>query len=116
MDARILQRAAEDFAVAASRVDPGNAEEMVATMATLGPILDAVGRGIDTVHATAVNQLPLHPAVADAIGQIGQNQRAASSLAGEAHSLFRRIHERDIARVEAPRVGEDRWNVAGQQQ
>jgi hypothetical protein len=33
------------------------------------------------------------------------------SAAGEIGPLFRELHEADLRREEAPRTGEDKWNV-----
>ena len=49
------------------------------------------------------------------LGSVAGLQRACSSAAGEIHATFRGVHAEDLARLEAPRPAEAKWDVRANQ-
>jgi hypothetical protein len=54
---------------------------------------------------------PIHPAVSEALDDLTRAHAELTGLAEQIGPLFRRVHEADLHRGQAPRPGEHLWNV-----
>lgn len=80
----------------------------------ISPILGIVADGLKDLSTTAEDEQPLDPTVIEFMRTIEGAARGASEVADELPGLFRAAHEVELARLEAPRRGEHKWDVTQQ--
>ncbi|WP_283139733.1 hypothetical protein [Rhizohabitans arisaemae] len=70
-----------------------------------------VAMALRTYAARLQGSYPINPAVVEALFELYKLHTALVQAAQEIGPLFRRLHEDDLRRDEAPRTGEPLWNV-----
>ncbi|MCY9787943.1 hypothetical protein KIK06_29105 [Nocardiopsis sp. EMB25] len=80
----------------------------------LGPSLLAVADGMQALRDSATEEQPLDGSVLEFFGVIGDATHGAAEVADEMPGLFRAAHSDELARLEAPRRNEHRWDLNAQ--
>lgn len=79
---------------------------------TLPLVNEHLARMWRTLGDRMADTMPVDGAVTEFIGEIGVAQSTIGEATGEFPRLVRTVHAVDMGRHEAPRHGEDAWNVA----
>lgn len=108
--------AAEELAEAFRRYEPppgaGGMVQMYADVGALPDAMDQIAQGINVLSDRCRGELPLHPAIAELVGELAKVQSHMASVAAEIRPAIERLHAEDLDRHRAPRPSEERWNVA----
>lgn len=121
-DHRTSRRTAMDttfpLAVIAAEMQAAAAAHAPVDMFTVARELDqlpeipaGVSASIRTYTTRLQAEYPIADEVVEAIFTFFDGMAQLISAAGEIGPLFRELHEADLRREEAPRTGEDKWNV-----
>lgn len=107
--------AAEEFAETLRRYEPppgaGGMVRMYSDVGMLPDALEQIAAGVVTMADRCRSEWPLHPAVAEMIGEVAKVLAQTASVAAEVKPAIERLHEPELERARAPRPSEDRWNV-----
>lgn len=71
-----------------------------------------IANAMKTMAQRAHDEDPLHAQITDQMFQVYQKLQEAAQLSEELGPMFRNLHNVDIARIEAPRRGEAKWDVS----
>jgi hypothetical protein len=118
MTRRFALEAGFPIAVAASEVNTAAAGYEPEDMWVIGKdlrqlpdVFASVGMALRTYAQRLEGDYPINPQVVEQIGQLYAGLGALAQAAQEVEPLFRTLHAEDLKREEAPRVGEQKWNV-----
>lgn len=107
--------AAEDLADALRRYEPppgnGGMIQMFHDVGMLPDALELVARGFATMADRCRDELPLHPAIAELVGELARAQVHLATVSAEIKPAIAKLHEKELERHHAPRPGEPLWNV-----
>jgi hypothetical protein len=92
--------------------EPDNAVDLDLFLASLPRLFEAVSGSIGHVASRLGSDFPVDPAVTERLREIASTVAGMSDFAGEAHSIHRAAHARELERIEEPRPGEEFWDVA----
>ncbi|MGW2585313.1 hypothetical protein ACWCYZ_29025, partial [Streptomyces virginiae] len=109
-----FEELAAEMEQAAQSYEPESAMEILAMIEGLPQALGSVANVMKILAERSDTEFPLDKAVAETFRDAFGAVMAASSLTDEMGTIFRRVHEADIARHEDPRNGheaEKGWNV-----
>jgi hypothetical protein len=106
---------AEDMFGQASAGEPGGMMGVLAAFDNLPDTLGFIAGTFAVVANRCAEELPLDPAVADAIEDIYKLLMQAADAAEGVSKTFRERHEDDIQRHEDPRNGEELWDTTNNQ-
>ncbi|OON33378.1 hypothetical protein BSA16_00765 [Micromonospora sp. Rc5] len=106
-----LPGAASEFRSAASRYTPDDMYEFGAHLAQMPAAMLDIAEGLKAMALRTHAERPVDPRVVEALAALYQVQRATIAAAETIAPVFRKVHERDLARKEAPRTNEQEWNV-----
>lgn len=102
--------AAEVNAVAAAHA-PADMWQVARELDQLSEVPANIGMALRTYTVRLQGEYPIHPAVVEALGELYVAHAQLVDRAQEIGALFRRVHEDDLKREEAPRTNEQAWNV-----
>lgn len=71
-----------------------------------------IAGAMQTMAKRANDQDPIHPAIVDIMQNVYAKLLDAAKLSEELAPAFRNLHAVDIARIESPRRGEERWDLS----
>ncbi len=100
-----------DLHTAATAYAPEDMAQVGRDLTLLPEALSNVAQALRVTMQRMQNEFPLHPHIAEIIGQVYQLQTHTVAAAEDLIPTFRALHEADLARHEAPRVNEHMWNV-----
>jgi hypothetical protein len=95
--------------------EPDNAVDLDLFLARLPRLFEAVSTSVGHVASRLGSDFPVDPAVTERLREIASTVAGMSEFAGEAHSIHRSAHARELERIEEPRPGEQMWDVARNQ-
>lgn len=96
----------------------GEAGGMMSVLSAFDGLPDTMGFLAQTFAVVAqrcADEMPLDPAVAEAIEDIYKQLLALSDAAEDVSKVFRDRHQVEIARFEDPRPGEQAWDIGAQE-
>lgn len=88
-----------------------NPDEMRNTLKVFPEELGDLASGIRAMARSLEEEHPFGQSVPEAYHQVANMIDAAAGLAGEAPAAFEKENEKDLDRHDAPRPGEQKWNV-----
>lgn len=103
--------AAAEVNTAAASYEPEDMWKVSADLTQLPDVFASVALALRTYTLRLEGDFPLHSQVVDALSDLYSGLSAIAQEAQEISPLFRRVHEDDLRRDEAPRTGENKWNV-----
>jgi hypothetical protein len=107
--------AAEELAEAFRRYEPppgaGGMVQMYADVGMLPDAFDQIAAGIGAFSDRCRGELPLHPAIAELIGELAKVQAHMATVSAEVKPAIEKLHEPELERARAPRPSEERWDV-----
>ncbi|GHJ24446.1 hypothetical protein TPA0909_60600 [Streptomyces albus] len=115
-DVQVFARAAEQVQAAYARYSPPNMMSVAAEYDGVPEGIQYAAQAIAHLVRNTREVYPAHEAVAEAVSAVYMRMMEAAKLAEEISPHFRKVHEDDIARHEAPRngwSGEVMWNIGG---
>ena len=77
----------------------------------LPDLLHSVGGSLSNVADTLGEEFPVEPSLVERLREIAASVSGLADSAGEAHSVHRNAHEKELERLENPRVNEQFWDV-----
>jgi hypothetical protein len=110
----VLEDLSGQMAAAAAAYEPDGMLQWGRDMRSLENVLENIAHVLRGLEHGA-DGLPLEPAVKASLSNVAGLQHACSSAAGEIHTTFRGVHADDLARLEAPRPAEAKWDVRANQ-
>lgn len=111
MSANPLAAAAAEMTAAVAAHAPADMWAVARELDQLHEVPAHVGMSIRTYTMRLQGDYPIHPAVVEALAELYLAHGALVEKAQEIAALFRRVHEDDLRREEAPRTNEQAWNV-----
>lgn len=109
--ARFIQAAAEMLG-AAMVYQPEGMMQVGNDFAQMPEAFRNVANAMKKMADRAHDEDPIHPAILDMMGAIYQKLQEAATMSEDLAPAFRNLHAVDIKRIEAPRRGEQKWDVA----
>jgi hypothetical protein len=85
--------------------------EIGADLGNFGTVLRNVSQSVRIMAERSQAEDPVHSAIIQKLGEAMQAVEAAANIADEVPALFRKCHDVDIKRIEAPRIGEHKWDT-----
>lgn len=110
----VFARSAEQVSTVYARWTPSVMTEVLEEYTSIPAGIDHLARAIDSLAVQSADAYPVDPSVAEMVAAVRHRLSLAESAAQEIMPLFRRVHEADLRRHEAPRNGaaaEAMWNV-----
>jgi hypothetical protein len=103
---------AHDMAAAMARYEPADAWAVVAESKQWPDVSAQVAMAVKA-YADRLEgaRFPLNPAIVGKLQEYFQSLAASRAIAEELHPLLQRAHADDIAKRDAPRGDESKWNV-----
>ncbi|MFF7248969.1 hypothetical protein ACFZBU_34240 [Embleya sp. NPDC008237] len=101
----------EDIRTVYARWAPENMMQVLAEYEGLPEGLESLAHAIGHLATQSGEAYPVHQDVTEAVASIGNFLKRAISAAQEIVPIARRLHALDISHHEAPRPGEDMWDV-----
>ena len=92
--------------------EPDDAADLDLFLASLPRLFEAVSTSIGHVASRLGSDFAVDPAVTERLREIASTVAGMSDFAGEAHSIHRAAHASELERIEAPRPGEQFWDVS----
>jgi hypothetical protein len=90
---------------------PQSARDMRDFYAELPGTVQTIADALHVQAARIRHELPLDGDVGDYVTELGSMASAMTEMAHETNQVFRRVHAVELARLEAPREGEEAWNL-----
>jgi hypothetical protein len=81
----------------------------------LESVFEGLADGMKEMGSRADDEQPLAPEVTEFFDVIGEAVRGSAEVAAEMPGLFRAAHEVELARFEAPRRNEQKWDISANQ-
>ena len=106
-----LRDHAEGLIAMTQQYQPESMTEYGQALQALPGVLAAVAEAVAAFPASPDRELPVDPAVADAVQEISAALHGISRQAEDIHGVFRAVHETELARLETPRPGEELWDI-----
>ncbi|MFJ8856333.1 hypothetical protein [Streptomyces sp. NPDC102437] len=111
-----FRAAAEEMLRQAQTAEPGGMMNVLAAFQTLPEAIGMVAETFGVVAGRCSEDMPLEPAVADAIMDLHKQLIACIDSASEVSKVFETAHEADIRRHVDPRPSEEQWDVSSNQE
>lgn len=111
MSANPLAAAAAELNATAAAYSPADMWAVARDLDSLHEVPANVGMALRTYCVRLQSSYPIHQSVVEALGELYLAHAALVERAQEIATLFRRVHEDDLRREEAPRTNEAAWNV-----
>lgn len=108
----IAEAAAELNATAAAHA-PADMWAVARELDDLADVDGYTATALRTYTRRLSGEYPIHPSVVEALEELAADHDDLTRQASEIAALFRRVHETDLRRGEAPRTNEQAWNVDG---
>lgn len=109
--ARFLEAAAEMLG-AAMVYRPDGMMQVGNDFAQMPGAYRNIANAMKTMVTRAHDEDPIHPAIIDTMGQMYQKLQEVADMAEQLAPAFRALHAVDIARIESPRRGEEKWDIS----
>lgn len=93
---------------------PENAVELDQFLIALPDLLESVSSSIHRVASRLGDEFPVERAVIEHLQDVAATVAGMCDYVGEAHGIHRRVHEKEIERIEQPRPNEAMWDVSKQ--
>lgn len=110
-----FRAAAEEMLKQAQSAEPGGMMSVLASFESLPETLGLIAETFAVVAGRCSEEMPLDPAVGDALIDVNKGLLAAVDSAGEVSRVFATAHENDIRRHVDPRPGEEAWDTTANQ-
>ncbi|MFE2601713.1 hypothetical protein ACFXCZ_35465 [Streptomyces sp. NPDC059396] len=113
---QVFARAAEQVAAAYGRYSPPSMLSVAAEYEGVPEGIRHAAQAIAQLARTTAEVYPAHASVAERVSAVYMRMMQAAETADEIAPHFRRVHEADLLRHEAPRngwSGEVMWNIGG---
>ncbi|MCP2330739.1 hypothetical protein G443_001009 [Actinoalloteichus cyanogriseus DSM 43889] len=107
----LISDLAAEMHVRASRYDPERMTDFASDLGQWGESIAHLALALATFTRTGQDRWPLNPAVIESLARVYQPLGNAAAAAAEMPATFRGAHAVDLHRAEAPRPGENKWNV-----
>lgn len=91
--------------------EPESGEDLDHFLAGLPGLYQSMGAALQRLADRFGDELPVHPAVRDHIGEMAATTAGLSEFADEAYRIHRTAHAKEMERLENPRPGEEIWDV-----
>ena len=109
-----IEAAAEAAEQQIGGYEPENAADLDQFLGSLPDYFGAVAQAFRNVADTLADRFPVEAVVVERLREISATVGGLSDFSGEAHSVHRASHERELERIENPRPGEGFWDVSNQ--
>lgn len=93
---------------------PENAVELDQFLLQLPDLLESVASSISRVASRLGDEFPVERAVIEHLQDVASTVGGMTDYVREAHGIHRRVHEKEIERIEQPRPNEALWDVSKQ--
>lgn len=90
---------------------PESAEDIIGFFDSLPQVTGAISQMWYTLADRAGSEMPLDPAVAEHLREMGSATAALDQHAQAAGQILRQTHETEVKRIEEPRPAEQTWDV-----
>ncbi|MFG2299183.1 hypothetical protein [Streptomyces sp. NPDC048603] len=110
-----FRAAAEEMLRQAQTAEPGGMMNVLASFESLPETLGLLAETFAVVASRASDDMPLDPAVGDALGDVNKVLLSAVEAGAEVSRVFSEKHEQEIARHTDPRPGEEGWDTTANQ-
>lgn len=110
----VFARSAEQVATVYTRWTPAVMTDVAAEYESLPTGIEHLAQAVNSLAIQSADSYPVDPSVGEMVAAVRHRLTAAVSTAQEIMPLFRRVHQADLDRHEAPRNGaaaEAMWNV-----
>lgn len=94
---------------------PDNALDLDQFLSGLPRLFESASEAISRVADTLGEQFPVDPAVTERLRELAVTAGGMADMAGEAHTVHRTAHAKELDRIENPRPGEQMWDVVENQ-
>ncbi|WP_239376264.1 hypothetical protein [Frankia sp. Cj5] len=101
----------EDAVAAVAKYDPDTMFEFFGHLKQLPEMCENFAKIFTTLAVKTHDELPAAPTVVALLEEMSRVSRMVGQAAQEIEPGARRAHEHDLARQEAPRTNENKWNV-----
>jgi hypothetical protein len=102
----------EALAQAANNLDIENARALI-DWVDGAPGAAAQQAGVWRKHASTIQEsIPISGEFAEAINDFAATQALQAERMREAGLVFRRTHEEELRKIDAPKPGEDKWDIS----
>jgi hypothetical protein len=110
-----IQALGEEVQAGFSGFKPENINDLTGMFDDLPEFWNQFADGIRTLASRFDDELPVDPAVAEAIREMGATVVGLREHCVEMAALFERAHEAELKRLREPRVNEKMWDVQNQE-
>ena len=90
---------------------PDNGDDLEAFAADFGRLFTEAGAAIGNLASRLGSDFPVDARVVQAYEEMASTMAALSDLAADAYRVHREVHAKELERIEAPRPGEEMWDV-----
>ncbi|MEV6683499.1 hypothetical protein AB0N09_42640 [Streptomyces erythrochromogenes] len=111
-----FRAAAEEMLKQAQTAEPGGMMSVLASFESLPETLGLIAETFAVVAGRCSEEMPLDPAVGEALNDVNRVLLSATEGAGEVSRVFAERHEADIRRHVDPRPGEQAWDTSANQE
>lgn len=111
MTASPLGPLTEDISTGFDKFQPEGAADMIGFFQELPEVWEALAGALGSLAGRMEDEMPLHPAMAEAIREMAGTVAGLRDAAQETNGQFRSLHSKEIERVEEPRIEEHLWDV-----
>jgi hypothetical protein len=111
MTAAAFVTATAEMMGAAAVYDPQGMMQVGNDLSQLPLALRNVAETLRVMTQRSNDNDPINPAIINTMGDIYKTLLAAATSAEDLGPMFRNLHQVDIARIESPRRGEQKWDV-----
>ncbi|PRY56413.1 hypothetical protein [Glycomyces artemisiae] len=108
---RLMRANSEEELAAANRYDPETMIEYLDDLREFVTAWENKSAALGKIHAISSADLPVDPQIAEFFGELHSLLHTVGELSRETVEAFVKQHETDLARHEAPRSNESKWNV-----
>ncbi|MEV6141898.1 hypothetical protein [Streptomyces sp. NPDC051992] len=109
----VFATSAEEVANTYARYEPPAMASVAAEYKGLPDAIRDVNAAVMELAENSREQYPMDDAMAEGVAQVAQILEATAAYADDIEPMFREVHDRDLMRLENPRVNEHWWNVGG---
>ncbi|MFJ6212169.1 hypothetical protein ACIQGZ_02355 [Streptomyces sp. NPDC092296] len=103
--------AATEMHAAALSYEPDGMMQVLAAFETMPEALTTIANTFGVIAERSDSEFPLDKLVGEALNEVYNLLMQAATASEEVVKTFRAVHEADIARLEDPRAGEEKWDT-----
>jgi hypothetical protein len=111
MGASPITTATEEVTNGFNGFKPESAGDMIDFFKELPDFWEALAGSLGNLAGRMADEMPLHPALSESVREMAGIAAGLRDAAAEMNGQFRTAHEAEIKRIEAPRPGEEAWDV-----